>query len=113
MKFMQIAMWRVKPLLFIGDGIYGNWMTNYTATSRWSVFGNDAWPKRIFLSTDPVAVDCVMYDFLQWQKQNLTAQDETYLVLAANANQGTRDHWNNATDKKYSLIDFVQRDITT
>ena len=100
-----------KTCLIIGDGIYGNWQNNYTAPSRWDVFGND-WPKRIFLATDPVAIDCVMYDFLDWQN-NRSAQHETYLVQAANADQGIRDHWNNPTEKVYSAIDFVQLDMNT
>ncbi len=101
-----------KTALIIADGIYGNWVNNYTPPLPWTVFGADSWPKRIFLSRDPVAVDCVMYDFLNWQKQNVSTESETYLVLAAKANQGTRDHWNNPADKKYSVIDFVQRDIS-
>ena len=98
-----------KTRLIVGDGIYGNWVNNYTAPTKWSIFGND-WPKRIFLATDPVAIDCVMYDFLDWQNDR-TSQHEIYIVQAANANQGTRDHWNNPTEKKYSVIDFVQLDM--
>ena len=101
-----------KTVLILGDGIYGNWEFNYTEPRRWSVFGDQSWPKRIFLSRDPVAIDCVMYDFLQWQRQGLAERYETCMVAGADANQGTRDHWNNAMEKKYSLIDFVQRDIT-
>lgn len=98
-----------KTCLIIGDGIYGNWVNNYTAPSEWSVFGND-WPKRIFLATDPVAIDCVMYDFLDWETTR-TAQHETCMVQAADAGQGTRDHWNNPTDRSYSAIDFIERDM--
>jgi hypothetical protein len=98
-----------KTCLIIGDGIYGNWVNNYTAPSKWNVFGND-WPKRVFLGTDPVAIDCVMYDFLDWQNDR-TSQHETYIVQAETAGQGTRDHWNNPTEKKYSIIDFVQMDM--
>jgi hypothetical protein len=98
-----------KTVLIIGDCVYGNWVDNYTAPSRWSTFGND-WPKMVLFATDPAAIDCVMYDFLNWQNPR-TAQHETYLVQAAIANQGTRDHWNNPTDKTYSVIDFVQRDM--
>jgi hypothetical protein len=100
-----------KTCLIIGDGIYGNWQNNFTAPPRWSVFGND-WPKRIFFATDPVAIDCVMCDFLDWQNTRST-QHETYLVQAANTDQGIRDHWNNSTEKAYSAIDFVQLDMDT
>jgi hypothetical protein len=96
--------------LIIGDGIYGHSVRNYGGlpSPRWAVLGND-WPKRLFFGTDPVATDCVMYDFLNWENPR-AADDENYIICAANANQGTRDHWNNSTEKKYSTIDFMQQD---
>jgi uncharacterized protein (DUF362 family) len=99
-----------KTKLIIGDGIYGNCSSQWGSPPRWSVLGND-WPKRLFFSADPVAIDCVMYGFLNWQNPR-AAQHENYIIGAANANQGTRDHWNNPTEKRYSLIDFVQLDTT-
>ena len=100
-----------KTRLIIGDGIYGHHIRNYGGIPppRWSVLGND-WPKRLFFATDPVAIDCVMYDFLDWQNPR-TSQHENYLRCAANANHGIRDHWNNPTEKRYSLIDFIQLDM--
>jgi hypothetical protein len=62
------------------------------------------------LATDPVAIDCVMYDFLDWQSAR-TAQHETCLVQAAAADQGTRDHWDNPTAQNYSALEFVQLDM--
>jgi PKD repeat protein len=100
-----------KTKLIIGDGIYGHYLTNGPGLRppRWSVFGND-WPKRLFFATDPVAIDCVMFDFLNWENPR-TAQHENYIVGAANASQGTRDHWNNPTEKRYSTIDFIQKEV--
>jgi hypothetical protein len=43
--------------------------------------------------------------------QAVMMEHENYLVAAANAGQGTRDHWNNPTEKGYSLIDFVEIDM--
>jgi uncharacterized protein (DUF362 family) len=102
-----------KTVLILGDGIYGNWEDNFSHPRPWTVFGNQAWPKRIFLSRDPVAIDCVMYDFLQWQRRDLAEYHETCMIAGARANQGTRDHWNNADEKKYGVIDFAQREITS
>jgi hypothetical protein len=51
-----------------------------------------------------------MYDFLDWQNQRM-AMHENYILCAANADQGTRDHWNNPYDKTYSVIDFVEVDM--
>ncbi len=102
-----------KTVLILADGIYGNWVNNHTAPTPWvNTFGDGLWPKRIFVSKDPVAVDCVMHDFLNWEK-DLSARDETYIVQAARAGHGTREHWNNPTDKKYSTIDFVQREMSS
>lgn len=98
-----------KTKLIIGDGIYGNHYNNMSISTKWSVFGND-WPKRIFLATDPVAIDCVMYDFLDWQSER-NAMHENYIICAANAGQGTRDHWKNTVDRVYSDIDLVERDM--
>lgn len=100
-----------KTKLIVGDGIYGHSVRNYGGLPppRWSVLGND-WPKRLFFATDPVAIDCVMYDFLNWENPR-SADDENYIICAANANHGTRDHWNNPRDKNYTMIDFIQREI--
>jgi hypothetical protein len=51
-----------------------------------------------------------MFDFLDWQNPRMAMQ-ENYIVCAANANQGTRDHWNNPTDRTYSAIDSVEFDM--
>ncbi len=52
------------------------------------IFWNDYWLKRIFSSIDLIAIDCVMYEFLNCQKQDLTAQQEAYLVQAVNQARG-------------------------
>lgn len=102
-----------KTVLILADAVYGNWENNYSAPTPWSkAFGSELWPKRIFLSRDPVAMDSVLYDFLQWQRQDLNGKQEAYLREAWRAGQGIRDHWNNTTDRKYSLIEFVERDRT-
>lgn len=98
-----------KTKLIIGDGIYGNFSGQWGIPPRWSVLGND-WPKRLFFAGDPVAIDCVMYDFVNWQNPR-AAQHENYIINAANANHGIRDHWNNPTEKRYSSIDFIQLDM--
>ncbi len=101
-----------KTRLIIGDGIYGHSTRNYggVPSPRWDVLGGD-WPKRLFFAKDPVAIDCVMYDFLDWENPR-SADDENYLICAANADHGTRDHWNNATDKSYTNIDFLQEETS-
>lgn len=98
-----------KTRLIIGDGIYGNYTNNTSIPTKWGIFGTD-WPKSIFLSTDPVAIDSVMWDFINWQSPK-AASFEYYLHEAASHGQGSHGHWNNPTEKKYSVIDFVQIDM--
>lgn len=84
---------------------------------------NNRWCSSLFASQDGVAVDAVGIDFLrsEWPDLADIAYTEKYLVEAALADNppsktlydperdGTRlkslgvmEHWNNATDKKYS-----------
>lgn len=101
-----------KTALILADAVYGSWTNNYSEPQPWSrAFGGDRWPKRIFLSRDPVAMDSVLYDFLQWQRQDLTTGQEAYLREAARRGQGIRDHWNNPTERKYALITLVEKEM--
>jgi hypothetical protein len=93
-----------KVCLTIADGLYA--AETYNATpGRWSRFGNDS-PNSLFLSKDPVAVDCVMFDILksQW---NVIAKADDYLRLASNAGLGTFEHgdpWGSG----YNSIDYLK-----
>jgi hypothetical protein len=116
-----------KTLLCIGDMLFSG--QDWSARPyKWnSAPFNGAWPASIFASQDPVAIDSVCYDFLatEWPSVvNATAMNfgaEDYLHEAAQADNpgsgtfydpaktgarlaslGTHEHWNNATEKKYS-----------
>ncbi len=108
--FYQNTQISTKSCLVIGDGIYGDKSSNQAVPAKWTVFGND-FPKRLFFATDKVAIDCVMWDFMKWEVPSIAGSGERYMQLAADAGLGTRDHWNNPTEKRYSLIDFVQIDM--
>lgn len=109
-----------KTVLYIIDGLYG--ANGYGAVpTRWaSEPFNNHWPSSIFASQDPVAIDSVGIDFLE-SEWNLLNNADNYLHEAALANDpcsgtfydpeddgtrleslGVHEHWNNATDKKYS-----------
>jgi hypothetical protein len=113
-----------KTLLYLIDGIFGG--RGWAGTpSKWAMapFNND-WPSSLFLSMDEVAIDSVAFDFLsqQWPTETLAAegvQDYLHEMALANsppsgtfydpendgtamASQGVHEHWNNATDKKYT-----------
>ena len=117
-----------KTVLYLVDGIYGGkgWAS---APSKWSMAPfNNNWPASLFLSMDEVAIDSVAFDFLSQQWPDLAlgnegVQDYLHEMAQANnppsktqygtiydpeldgtpmASQGVHEHWNNATDKKYS-----------
>jgi uncharacterized protein (DUF362 family) len=113
-----------KTILFIVDGLYGSQNADGPPQLKWKMAPfNDAWPSSIFMSLDPVAIDSVGFDFLtsEWLDLVDIANADNYLREAALANDppsktfydpersgircrslGVFEHWNNATEKKYS-----------
>ena len=115
-----------KTLLFMIDGFYAARSQDGPPLikDKWRMEPfNNRWCSSLFASQDGVAVDAVGIDFLraEWPDLADIAYTEKYLVEAALANNppsktvydperdGTRlkslgilEHWNNATDKKYS-----------
>ena len=113
-----------KTFLYLIDGLYGSEKVNGKPSGKWksSPF-NGNWPNSLFASQDPVAIDAVGIDFLssEWTSMVDINYADMYLLEAALANQppsgtfydpekdgirlnslGVAEHWNNATDKKYS-----------
>jgi hypothetical protein len=113
-----------KTMLFVVDGLYStpDQSSDLSKDHKWKSFEND-WPNSIFMSQDIVAVESVCLDFLRnepvqtWVRGNV----DNYLHEAAQADHppsgtiydpeqdgtvlkslGVHEHWNNATDKKYS-----------
>jgi hypothetical protein len=115
-----------KTILFMIDGFYGARSQDGPPLikDKWRMAPfNNRWCSSLFASQDGVAVDAVGIDFLrsEWPDLADIAYTEKYLVEAALADNppsktfydperdGTRlkslgvmEHWNNATDKKYS-----------
>ncbi len=111
-------------MLFLIDGLYASDNADGPPLSKWkSAPFNDAWPSSIFMSLDGVAIDSVGFDFLtsEWAHLVDIANADNYLREAALANDppsktfydperdgvrcrslGVYEHWNNATEKKYS-----------
>jgi uncharacterized protein (DUF362 family) len=114
-----------KTLLFMIDGLYGVQDQNAELSTK-SLFQsapfNNHWSSSLLLSQDPVALDSVGADILVNEPATIThpdvlPKDSTYqnylheAALADNppskaayklASLGVHDHWNNATEKKYS-----------
>ena len=97
-----------KTILTIGDAIFANWMNNVSEPKPWTTFNNDV-PNSLFFSTDPVAIDCVMCDYLHAE---LAVPDyvNDYLQLASSVGLGTferGDPWGSGyTQINYSRIDL-------
>ncbi len=115
-----------KTILYLIDGLWsGNLPRGWNGRpERWNTCGiNNDWPKSLFSSLDPVAIDSVAYDFChqQFTITRMFAHADDYLHEAALANQppsgtfyapnndgirlqslGTHEHWNNPLAKKYS-----------
>ncbi len=93
-----------KTVLVIGDALFGNWENNYSKAKPWVTFGNRA-PDSLLFATDPVAIDCVMCDFLDAELQLDDAADD-YLVYANSVKLGTYER-GNPWGSGYNLIDYV------
>lgn len=96
---------RNKTILTIGDGIFGCLGTEDGYPSFWTnTFGQGEFPKSLFFSRDPVAIDSVMADFLRAEYGYFNGSDK-YLQFAQDAGLGTYergDPWGSG----YTRIDY-------
>ena len=130
--FMGSPNLGAKTMLNILDGLYGDQTNVRDATEefcRWpSLFGGQ-WSASFFMSLDPVAIDSVGLDFLRSEFGNKLGYSgvstpgaitncDNYLHEAARGTNsvvgayrpngvvmgsaGVHEHWNNATERKYS-----------
>ncbi len=114
-----------KTFLYLADGLYT--AVNQTGpVKRMSAFKND-WFSSLLMSQDPVALESVVYDFISSEPNLYNGnpsfngnQDNQFqeCALAGNPPSGTKydpendgsglqslgvhEHWNNATERKYS-----------
>jgi len=92
-----------KTVLTVGDALYGARINNYgEAPNPWPSFGNHS-PNSLFFSTDPVAIDSVMVDFLN-EEGGVPAHSDDYLALAAASGLGTYERWD--ASHQYHTIDY-------
>lgn len=101
---------RDKTVLILGDGLFASKENTNTVPERWQTFGNE-FPNSLFFATDPVAIDCVMYDLLNAEPYGVPEGADDLLRLAANAGLGTREHgdpWAQPWGAGYSQIDYVR-----
>jgi uncharacterized protein (DUF362 family) len=117
-----------KTVLYLIDGIYEGNHNRDTVPDRWAAAPfNGGWTSSLFASQDPVAIESVLFDIYQSDQDSYQyhsiAGAQDYLVEAAQADNppsgtfydpdhetptvrlkslGVYEHWNNATDRKYS-----------
>lgn len=99
---------RNKTVLVLGDGIFASHIYAWPP-GGWDTFGGNV-PNSIFASTDPVAVDCVMHDFVAAEEPDLTPEANRYLELASQAELGIYeqgDPWGSG----YQLINYYRFEI--
>lgn len=111
-----------KTLLYLIDGLYAA-RNQSNEVIRFESFGDD-WASSLFLSQDPIAIDSVLLDFIRNEPRatDCTGRGvDNYLHEAALADDppsgflydpegdgtlltslGVHEHWNNASEKKYS-----------
>ncbi len=120
-----------KTLLYIGDGTFGT-IKDHKTIARFQMYPfNDDWTNSLFFSQDPVAIDSVMFDFLN-EEANPIEGAQNYLHQAAeppagvydpegdgiylNKSLGVHEHWDTSVNifspERYSGrekggIDFV------
>jgi len=90
-----------KTVLTMCDALFGNCEHYSTPPSPWPSCQDS--PNSVYLSTDPVALDCVVGDFLALQG-NVPDWGGDYLVLAAEAGLGTYER---CSTGEYTAIDYV------
>ncbi len=72
-----------KTLLYIGDGTYGT-LKDHRTISRFNMFPfNDDWTNSLFFSQDPIAIDSVMFDFLNFEGPSPIEGSQNYLHQSA------------------------------
>ncbi len=93
-----------KTVLTIGDGLFSG-DTWGSPAKRWRTFENRT-PNSLFFSTDPVAIDSVMCDYLaaEWQ---IPADADNYLRLAAEQGLGVYER-GDPVFNSYRNIEYVK-----
>ncbi len=99
-----------KTVLILGDALFAHRTSNTGVPEVWNTFGGE-FPNSLFFSTDPVAIDSVMWDFSN-DEYTKVSDGQLYLHRAMELGLGTHEHWNNPTDKEYANIDFRKFDIS-
>jgi uncharacterized protein (DUF362 family) len=94
-----------KTILTVGDGLFGA-PGAAAEPVRWRTLGDHA-PNSLFFSRDPVAIDCVMCDFLRSEWDQLPNSAYDYLRLAAELGLGTFEQ-GSPQGSGYTQIEYIR-----
>jgi hypothetical protein len=97
-----------KTVLTIGDGLFGHASSNTRPPRPWSIY-NNGFPKSLFFSRDPVAIDCVMADIIN-AEHAVPDASYRYLQIAQDKGLGLYEH-GNPLGSGYSNLDYVKLDL--
>jgi len=101
-----------KTRLILVDGLFGAPLYGKESFGQlptpWHTFPGDKTPNSIFLSTDPVAIESVIADYIAEEQShhNLNLLPHDYLHLAAKEKLGVHEH--RKSDGTYSLIEYTE-----
>jgi hypothetical protein len=98
-----------KTILTVGDALLAAKQFNQ-APEVWETFDYQP-PHSLFFSKDPVAIDCVMHDFVKAEIPSTPGSSNRYLELAAQAGQGIFESANPWTGH-YAKIDYQYIQLT-
>lgn len=102
-----------KTQLVVGDGLFGNRLTNTSPPQPWTTFEGGA-PNSLFFATDPVAIDCVMCDFLEAESGAAGDGADVYLQIAEEAELGGYERgnpWEEPWGSGYGQIDYNRIEV--
>lgn len=104
-----------KTSLIIVDALFGAPLYGHNSNGRlptlWDTFSGDKTPNSLFFSTDPVAVESVIADFITNERtyNKLDIHSHDYLHQAAKENLGIHEHI--SADGTYLLIDYDEPEL--
>jgi hypothetical protein len=109
--YLNPHIWN-KTILTIADGIFSAFQQT-APPKKWETFGKD-YPKSLFFSLDPVAIDCVMGDLLSMESEAVSyplpgENADDHLLIAQDYGIGTYERgnpWSNPPSSGYSKIDY-------
>ena len=98
---------RGKTRLIVADALFGSWAHNQGPPRQWQIFNNGS-PNSVLASLDPVAIDSVMFDIINDERnaRGYPEEEHGHLEVAMNYHGlGVHEH------KPYSEISYRESEL--